>query len=190
MNSPFPWTKSNASVSSDSRTPGHPESHITTGVETTTGPLGQGAGNSVGMAIASKWLAARFNRPGFDIFDFNVWTICGDGDLMEGVASEAASLAGHLQLSNLCWIYDHNHVTLDGPANWSFTEDVATRFLGYGWNVTRVADANDLAMLARAYETFLEDERPPDADHRRQPHRVRIAAQTGLLRSARRAAWR
>src|SRR5262252_9532468 len=130
----------------DSKTPGHPESHITTGVETTTGPLGQGAGNSVGMAMASKWLAARFNRPGFDIFDFNVWTICGDGDLMEGVASEAASLAGHLQLSNLCWIYDHNHVTLDGPANWSFTEDVATRFLGYGWNVTRVADANDLEM--------------------------------------------
>ena len=140
----------------DSRTPGHPESHITTGVETTTGPLGQGAGNSVGMAMASKWLGARFNRPGFDIFDFNVWTICGDGDLMEGVASEAASLAGHLQLSNLCWIYDHNHVTLDGPANWSFTEDVATRFLGYGWNVTRVADANDLEMLARAYNTFLK----------------------------------
>jgi transketolase len=139
-----------------SRTPGHPESHITTGVETTTGPLGQGAGNSVGMAMASKWLATRYNRPGFEIFDFNVWTICGDGDLMEGVASEAASLAGHLQLSNLCWIYDHNHVTLDGPASWSFTEDVATRFLGYGWNVTRVADANDLEMLARAYETFLK----------------------------------
>jgi transketolase len=144
-----------------SRTPGHPESHITTGVETTTGPLGQGAGNSVGMAIASKWLEARFNRPGFDIFDFNVWTICGDGDLMEGVASEAASLAAHLQLSNLCWIYDHNHVTLDGPANWSFTEDVATRFLGYGWNVTRVADANDLDMLGRAYETFLKTKDRP-----------------------------
>src|ERR1700756_1555521 len=138
----------------DSRTPGHPESHITTGVETTTGPLGQGAGNSVGMAIASKWLAARFNRPGFDLFDFNVWTICGDGDLMEGVASEAASLAGHLQLSNLCWIYDHNHVTLDGPASWSFSEDVATRFVGYGWNVTRVSEANDPKMLARAFETF------------------------------------
>ena len=145
----------------DSRTPGHPESHITTGVETTTGPLGQGCGNSVGMAMASKWLGARFNRPGFDIFDFNVWTICGDGDLMEGVASEAASLAGHLQLSNLCWIYDHNQVTLDGPANWSFTEDVATRFMGYGWNVTRVADANDLEMLARAYEIFLKtNDRP------------------------------
>jgi transketolase len=145
----------------DSRTPGHPESHITTGVETTTGPLGQGCGNSVGMAMAGKWLGARFNRPGFDIFDFNVWTICGDGDLMEGVASEAASLAGHLQLSNLCWIYDHNHVTLDGPANWSFTEDVATRFLGYGWNVTRVADANDLEMLGRAYETFLKTKDRP-----------------------------
>ncbi|HTS35645.1 MAG TPA: transketolase [Candidatus Solibacter sp.] len=144
-----------------SRTPGHPESHITTGVETTTGPLGQGAGNSVGMAMASRWLAARFNRPGFDIFDFNVWTICGDGDLMEGVASEAASLAGHLHLSNLCWIYDHNHVTLDGPASWSFTEDVATRFLGYGWNVTRVADANDLEMLGRAYETFLKTKDRP-----------------------------
>ena len=145
----------------DSRTPGHPESHITTGVETTTGPLGQGAGNSVGMAMTSKWLAARYNRPGFEIFDFNVWTICGDGDLMEGVASEAASLAGHLKLSNLCWIYDHNQVTLDGPANWSFTEDVATRFLGYGWNVTRVADANDLTMLARAYETFLKTKDRP-----------------------------
>ena len=145
----------------DSRTPGHPESHITTGVETTTGPLGQGAGNSVGMAMASKWLEARFNQPGFEIFDFNVWSICGDGDLMEGVASEAASLAGHLKLSNLCWIYDHNHVTLDGPASWSFTEDVATRFLGYGWNVTRVADANDLEMLARAYDCFLKtNDRP------------------------------
>jgi len=145
----------------DSRTPGHPESHITTGVETTTGPLGQGAGNSVGMAMASKWLAARFNRPGFDIFDFNVWTVCGDGDLMEGVASEAASLAGHLKLSNLCWIYDHNQVTLDGPASWSFTEDVATRFVGYGWNVTRVADANDLEMLGRAFDCFLKTKDRP-----------------------------
>ena len=145
----------------DSRTPGHPESHITTGVETTTGPLGQGCGNSVGMAIASKWLGARYNKPGFDLFNFNVWTICGDGDLMEGVASEAASLAGHLQLSNLCWIYDHNHVTLDGPANWSFTEDVATRFLGYDWNVLRVADANDLGMLGRAFETFLKTKDRP-----------------------------
>jgi transketolase len=137
-----------------SRTPGHPESHITTGVETTTGPLGQGVGNSLGMAIASRWLAANFNRPGFEIFDYNVYAICSDGDLMEGIGGEAASLAGHLKLSNLCWIYDHNGITLDGPANWSFSEDVATRFVGYGWNVTRVADANDLEMLARAFETF------------------------------------
>ncbi|HET7890174.1 MAG TPA: transketolase [Candidatus Sulfotelmatobacter sp.] len=135
-------------------TPGHPESHITSGVETTTGPLGQGVGNSVGMAIASKWQAANFNRPGFEIFDFNVYAMCSDGDLMEGIGGEAASLAGHLKLSNLCWIYDHNHITLDGPANWSFSEDVATRFIGYEWNVTRVADANDLSMLARAFETF------------------------------------
>ena len=138
-----------------SRTPGHPESHITTGVETTTGPLGQGAGNSVGMAIASKWLGEHFNRPGFDLFNFNVYAICGDGDFMEGVASEAASLAGHLKLSNLCWIYDNNRVTLDGPADWSFSEDVASRFLGYGWNVTHVADANDLDALGRAYGSFI-----------------------------------
>jgi transketolase len=140
----------------DSKTPGHPESHITSGIETTTGPLGQGAGNSVGMAIASKWLAANYNQPNFEIFDFKTYAVCGDGDLMEGVASEAASLAGHLRLGNLCWIYDNNHVTLDGPASWSFSEDVMTRFVGYGWNVTRVADANDLMMLARAYETFLK----------------------------------
>src|SRR5271155_2928655 len=137
-----------------SKTPGHPESHLTSGVETTTGPLGQGAGNSVGMAIASKWVGANYNKPGFDIFDFKVYAVCGDGDLMEGVASEAASLAGHLKLSNLCWVYDNNHVTLDGPADWSFNEDVMLRFLGYGWNVTRVTDANDLSLLARAYETF------------------------------------
>jgi len=145
----------------DSRTPGHPESHLTTGVETTTGPLGQGAGNSVGMAITSKWLAENFNRPGFDIFNFNVYAICGDGDLMEGVACEAASLAGHLKLPNLCWIYDNNHVTLDGPAEWSFSEDVITRFKGYGWNVTHVTDANDLEMLGRAYDVFLNtNDRP------------------------------
>ena len=144
-----------------SRTPGHPESHITSGVETTTGPLGQGVGNSLGMAIASKWLAANFNRPDFEIFDFNVYAICSDGDLMEGVAGEAASLAGHLKLSNLCWIYDNNHVTLDGPASWSFSEDVATRFIGYQWNVTRVADANNLEMLARAFKVFLDTKDRP-----------------------------
>ncbi|MGH9742619.1 MAG: transketolase [Candidatus Acidiferrum sp.] len=137
-----------------SKTPGHPESHLTTGVETTTGPLGQGAGNSVGMAIAGKWLGANYNKPGFEIFDFDVYAVCGDGDLMEGVASEAASLAGHLKLSNLCWVYDNNHVTLDGPADWSFSEDVMTRFLGYGWSVTHIADANDLSALGRAYEVF------------------------------------
>ncbi len=144
-----------------SRTPGHPESHVTSGVETTTGPLGQGVGNSVGMAIASKWLAANYNRPNFDIFDFNVYAMCSDGDLMEGIGGEAASLAGHLKLSNLCWIYDHNHVTLDGPASWSFSEDVATRFIGYEWNVTRVTDANDLEMLARAFEVFLDTKDRP-----------------------------
>ncbi|MGB0013922.1 MAG: transketolase [Candidatus Sulfotelmatobacter sp.] len=144
-----------------SRTPGHPESHVTSGIETTTGPLGQGVGNSVGMAIASKWLAANYNRPGFEIFDFNVYAMCSDGDLMEGIGGEAASLAGHLRLSNLCWIYDHNHVTLDGPASWSFSEDVATRFIGYEWNVTRVADANDLEMLARAFEVFLDTKDRP-----------------------------
>src|SRR5713101_6396305 len=145
----------------DSKTPGHPESHLTTGVETTTGPLGQGAANSVGMAIAGKWLAENFNRPGLDIFDFNVYAILGDGDMMEGVACEAASLAGHLKLPNLCWIYDNNRVTLDGPAEWSFSEDVMTRFVGYGWNVTRVADANNLDMLGRAYQTFLKTKDRP-----------------------------
>jgi transketolase len=137
-----------------SRTPCHPESHITTGVEVTTGPLGQGVGNSIGMAIAGKWQAANFNKPGLEIFNYNVYTMCSDGDLMEGIGGEAASLAGHLKLSNLCWIYDHNSITLDGPANWSFSEDVATRFVGYGWNITRVADANDLEMIARAFEIF------------------------------------
>jgi transketolase len=137
-----------------SRTPGHPESHITSGIETTTGPLGQGVGNSVGMAMGAKWLGAKFNRPGYEVFDYNVYAFCSDGDLMEGIGGEAASLAGHLKLSNLCWIYDNNKITLDGPADWSFSEDVATRFIGYQWNVTRVANANDLEMLARAFETF------------------------------------
>ena len=140
----------------DSRTPGHPEYRWTAGVETTTGPLGQGVGNSVGMAIAGKWLAAHFNQSGFEIFDYNVYALCGDGDMMEGVASEAASLAGHLKLSNLCWIYDENHVTLDGLADVSFTEDVGKRFAGYGWNVEQVTDANDLQMLADAYNGFLK----------------------------------
>jgi transketolase len=144
-----------------SRTPGHPESHLTTGVETTTGPLGQGNGNSVGMAIAGKWLAHHFNRPGFELFNFHVYSVCGDGDMMEGVGAEAASLAGHLQLGNLCWIYDNNRVTLDGPASWSFSEDAMTRFVGYGWNVTRVSDANDLLQLSRGYKDFLNHNDKP-----------------------------
>jgi transketolase len=139
----------------DSKTPGHPEYRHTAGVETTTGPLGQGIGNTTGMAIAANWLAANFNRPGFEIFNYNVYAFCGDGDLMEGVGSEAASLAGHLKLSNLCWTYDNNRITLDGPADWSFTEDVDKRFQGYGWNVVHVTDANNLDALSKAYNNFL-----------------------------------
>src|ERR1700730_9998115 len=127
-----------------SKTPGHPEAFVGTGIQTTTRPRGQGVGNSLGRALASKWLAANFNRPGFEIFDYNVYAMCSDGDLMEGVGGEAASVAGNLKLSKLCWMYDHNSITLDGPADWSFSEDVMKRFVGYGWNVTRVTDANDL----------------------------------------------
>jgi len=145
----------------NSKTPGHPEYRHTSGVETTTGPLGQGVGNSVGMAIAGKWLEAHYNRPGFEIFNYNVWAFCSDGDMMEGVGSEAASLAGHLKLPNLCWIYDSNQITLDGPADWSFSEDVAMRFRGYGWNVTHVGDANDLTALAGAFQEFLANRNSP-----------------------------
>ncbi len=140
---------------------GHPEYGLTTGVETTTGPLGQGAGNSVGMAIAQRWLAARFNKPGAKLFDYNVYALCSDGDLMEGVASEAASIAGHLRLSNLCWIYDDNEVTIEGHTELAFTEDVAERFRGYGWATRQVDDANDREAFARAVESFLSmDDRP------------------------------
>ena len=145
----------------DSKTPGHPEYRWTSGVETTTGPLGQGVATSVGMAIGSRWIGEYFNRPDFEMFNFNVYALCGDGCLMEGVSAEAASLAGHLKLSNLCWIYDNNKITIEGHTDWAFTEDVATRFIAYGWNVTRVGDANDLDMLNRAFQTFLrENERP------------------------------
>jgi transketolase len=137
-----------------SKAPGHPEYHWVSGVETTTGPLGQGVATSVGMAIAQKWLASRYNRPGFDIFDYNIYTVCGDGCLMEGVASEAASLAGHLGLDNLCWIYDNNHITIEGQTSLAFTEDVATRFLAYGWNVLRVGDANDIDRIQHALSVF------------------------------------
>jgi transketolase len=139
---------------------GHPEYCLTSGVETTTGPLGQGVASSVGMAIAGTWLAATYNRPGFTVFDFNVYALCGDGCLMEGISSEAASLAAHLKLANLCWIYDSNRVTIEGSTDLAFTEDVAVRFLGYGWNVVRVSDAIDLEMLSRAYEAFLAADRP------------------------------
>jgi len=138
----------------DSRAPGHPEYHWVSGVETTTGPLGQGVATSVGMAIGEKWLAAHFNRPGFEIFDYNIYAVCGDGCMMEGISSEAASLAAHLGLDNLCWIYDNNHITIEGDTNIAFTEDVAARFLAYGWNVLRVGDANDIARIERAFEIF------------------------------------
>jgi len=137
-----------------SRCPGHPEYGWTSGVESTTGPLGQGVSTSVGMAIAQRFLAATYNRPGFNMFDFNVYALCGDGDMMEGISSEAASIAGHLRLSNLCWIYDSNRVTIEGHTDIAFTEDVAARFLGYGWEVMRVTDPNDLAMVERAYRDF------------------------------------
>ena len=138
----------------DSKAPGHPEYHWTSGVESTTGPLGQGVATSVGMGIAQKWLANRYNRPGFDIFDYNLYAVCGDGCMMEGVASEAASLAGHLGLDNLCWIYDNNHITIEGNTRITFTEDIATRFLGCGWNVLRVGDANDIERIEHALEIF------------------------------------
>jgi transketolase len=138
----------------DSKAPGHPEYHWVSGVETTTGPLGQGVATSVGMAIAEKWLANRYNRPGFPIFDYKIYTVCGDGCLMEGIASESASLAGHLGLDNLCWIYDNNRITIEGSTDIAFTEDVAARFLAYGWNVLRVGDANDLDRIRHALDVF------------------------------------
>ncbi|TXN10674.1 transketolase [Methylobacterium sp. WL122] len=145
----------------DSRTPGHPEYHFTTGVETTTGPLGQGVANSVGMAMGGRYLGEHLNRPELPLFDYNVYAICSDGDLMEGVASEAASIAGHLRLSNLCWIYDKNTITIEGHTELAFGEEVATRFLAYGWQVLRVADANDVHSISGAIETFLQSSDRP-----------------------------
>ncbi len=145
----------------DSKCPGHPEYRWTSGIETTTGPLGQGVATSVGMAIAGKWQAEYFNRPGYELFNYNVYALCGDGCMMKGISGEAASLAGHLKLSNLCWIYDNNRITIEGNTQLAFTEDVATRFLGYGWNVTRVGDANDVDMLLRAFGTFQNEQRRP-----------------------------
>lgn len=134
--------------------PGHPEYRWTSGIETTTGPLGQGVATSVGMVIAGKWMASYFNRPGFEMFDYDVYSLCGDGDMMEGLTSEAASLAGHLKLSNLCWIYDNNKITIEGVTGLAFSEDVAARFVGYGWNVVQVGDANELDTLESAFTTF------------------------------------
>jgi transketolase len=145
----------------DSRAPGHPEYRWTSGVETTTGPLGQGVATSVGMAIASKWQGARYNRPGLDLFDFDVYAIVGDGCLMEGVSGEAASIAGHLKLDNLCWVYDNNQITIDGRTSIAYDDDVAARFMGYGWNVTRVGDANDTDLIATAFEEFRGEEGRP-----------------------------
>src|SRR5216684_6870497 len=144
-----------------SKCAGHPEYHLTPGVETTTGPLGQGVATSVGMAIAERWLATRYNRPGHEIIRYDIFALCGDGCMMEGISNEAASLAGHLGLSNLCWIYDNNHITIEGNTSLAFSDDVAARFMGYGWNVTRVGDANDLEMLGRAFDTFLSTKDRP-----------------------------
>ena len=138
----------------DSKCPGHPEYRWTSGVETTTGPLGQGVATSVGMAMARWWLGAHFNKPGFEIFDFNVYVLCGDGDMMEGISGEAASLAAHHKLSNLCWIYDNNHITIEGNTSLAFTEDVAARFKGYGWNVAHLTDANDTGAIAKVLHQF------------------------------------
>jgi transketolase len=144
-----------------SKAPGHPEYHWVSGVETTTGPLGQGVATSVGMAIAQKWLASRYNKPGFEIFDYNTYAVCGDGCMMEGVASEAASLAGHLGLDNLCWIWDNNHITIEGATRITFTEDVAARFLAYNWNVLRVGDANDIDRIEHALTIFRQTKGRP-----------------------------
>ena len=144
-----------------SHAPGHPEYHWVSGVETTTGPLGQGIATSVGMAIARKWLGSRYNQPGFDLFDYSIFAICGDGCLMEGIGSEAASLAGHLGLADLCWIYDNNHITIEGSTRITFTEDVTARFQGYGWNVLRVGDANDIGRIREALELFRQETQRP-----------------------------
>ena len=145
----------------ESKCPGHPEYHLTAGVETTTGPLGQGAANSVGMAMAQRWMAQYFNRPGFPLIDYDVFAFCGDGCLMEGVSGEAASLAGHLQLSNLCWVYDNNRITIEGNTSLAFSEEVGARFQAYGWKVTQVKDANDVPALAQAFTAFKNETEGP-----------------------------
>ena len=173
-----------------SRCPGHPEYHLTSGVETTTGPLGQGCGNSVGMALAGRWLAQHFNRPDFKMFDYDVYAVCGDGDMMEGVSSEAASFAGHQMLGNLCWIYDSNRITIEGHTDLAFSDDVAARFLAYGWNVQRVGDANDTGAVGAGDRGLQANRRCADPDHRRKSHRLWRSAQARHQRCPRRAARR
>ena len=175
----------------DSKCPGHPEYRWTSGVECTTGPLGTGIATSVGMAMAGLWYAATFNRPGYDLFDYDVYALAGDGCLMEGIGAEAASLAGHLKLANLCWIYDNNRITIEGATSLAFSEDVPARFAGYGWAVQHVTDANDLDALRAAFEAFRARDRAADADRRRQRHRLRGAdtSRARTPRTANRWAW-
>jgi len=172
-----------------SKTPGHPEYGVTTGVETTTGPLGQGVANSVGMAIAERWLAAHFNRPGFELFNYNIWAICGDGDMMEGISSEAASVAGHLRLSNLCWIYDNNHITIEGNTNLAYDENVPARFAAYGWDVQHVTMPT-IGSAGPCLQPRARYPRSSEADRCRQPHRLRLAPPPGYQGSPRRTARR
>jgi transketolase len=163
----------------NSKCPGHPEYRWTSGVETTTGPLGQGVATSVGMAIAQQWMAQHFNRPGFELFNYNVYTICGDGCMMEGISNEAASIAGHLKLGNLCWIYDNNHITIEGNTSLTFSDDVKTRFLAYGWNVIRVNDANNLEMLEQAFQTFQGTLEAPEGRLRQRPTLIIVDSHIG-----------
>ena len=172
----------------DSKCPGHPEYRWTSGVETTTGPLGQGVATSVGMALAGRWMAQYFNRPGFEMVDYNVYALAGDGCMMEGVSGEAASLAGHLKLSNLCWIYDNNHITIEGNTALAFSEDVATRFLGLRLERHARGRRQRSGDAGAGVQNVSGDDGPADADHRGQPHRLRRAAQAGHQRGARRAA--
>ena len=180
-----PWRTSKNFRQLHSRCPGHPEYGLTPGVETTTGPLGQGAANSVGMAIAEKWLAAYFNRPGYDLIDYSIFALAGDGCLMEGITAEAASLAGHLGLDNLVWLYDNNHITIEGKTSLAFSEDVGARFRAYGWNVQHVSDANDLATAGPRPQGGNEEEGHAGADHRRQPYRLWRSDQAGYGRRPR-----
>ena len=173
-----------------SKTPGHPEYGLVPGAEATTGPLGQGVSNSVGMAIAQRWLASQFNKDGHDLFDYRVYAFCGDGDLMEGVSNEAASIAGHLGLSNLIWFYDNNHITIEGSTSLAFSDDVALRFEGWHWNVLHVSDVNDLDMVDVTIQAAQRETEPPDAHHRRHPHRLRRTSSAGHQGGPRRSAGR